>query len=58
MSSSLYFFPYLVLWAVLMRALLVRAKIVPPLCARCGQRVESSSSGRRVCTCVGDSAPR
>jgi hypothetical protein len=30
--------PYFVLWAVLMNALLVRAKFVPPLCDHCGRR--------------------
>jgi hypothetical protein len=30
--------PYFVLWATLMNALLVKAKFVPALCARCGHR--------------------
>jgi hypothetical protein len=30
--------PYFVLWATLANALLVKAKLVPPVCARCGQR--------------------
>ena len=37
--------PYMVLWAVLMRALLVRAKIAPPMCARCGLKLERSQLG-------------
>jgi hypothetical protein len=43
--------PYLVLWATLMRALLVRAKIVPPTCARCGLRFERRELGESVCSC-------
>ena len=43
--------PYLVLWATLMRALLVRAKIVPPTCARCGLRFERQELGEPVCSC-------
>jgi hypothetical protein len=40
--SSQFFVPYLVLWAALMRALLVRAKIAPSLCRRCGLKLERS----------------
>ena len=43
--------PYLVLWAVLMRALLVRAQIAPPLCARCGLKLERSQLGEQICSC-------
>jgi len=43
--------PYMVLWAVLMRALLVRAKIAPPMCARCGLKLERSQLGEAVCHC-------
>jgi hypothetical protein len=43
--------PYLVLWAVMMRALLVRAQIVPPLCARCGLKLERSQLGESICSC-------
>ena len=43
--------PYMVLWAVLMRALLVRAKIAPPMCARCGLKLERSQLGESVCRC-------
>jgi hypothetical protein len=44
--------PYSVLWAALMRALLVRAQIAPPLCARCGMKLERSALGERICSCV------
>jgi hypothetical protein len=43
--------PFLVLWAAMMRALLVRANILPPTCARCGRRYERSELGERVCSC-------
>jgi hypothetical protein len=42
---------FLLLWATLMRALFVRARILPPTCARCGLRYERSVLGERVCTC-------
>jgi hypothetical protein len=43
--------PYMVLWAALMRALLVRARIAPALCARCGLKMERSSLGETICRC-------
>jgi hypothetical protein len=43
--------PYFVLWATLMRALLVRAKIAPAMCARCGLRMERSQLGEQICRC-------
>jgi hypothetical protein len=43
--------PYSVLWAVLMRALLVRARIAPPLCARCGLKLERAELGEQICRC-------
>jgi hypothetical protein len=47
--SSQMVVPYLVLWATLMRALLVRAQIAPPLCGRCGLRLERSQLGESIC---------
>jgi hypothetical protein len=41
--------PYLVLLATLMRALLVRAQIAPPLCGRCGLKLERSQLGETIC---------
>ena len=41
----------MVLWAVLMRALLVRAQIAPPLCGRCGLKLERSQLGESICRC-------
>jgi hypothetical protein len=46
--------PYLLLWATLMRALLVRAKIAPATCARCGLPFERHRLGDPVCRCGGD----
>ncbi len=43
--------PYFVLWATLMRALLVQAKIVPPNCGRCGRPLERRELGGPVCNC-------
>jgi hypothetical protein len=43
--------PYFVLWVVMMRALLVRAQILPPTCNRCGLRYERRDLGEAVCGC-------
>ena len=43
--------PYLVLWAAMMRALLVRAEILPATCGRCGRRFERRELGENVCSC-------
>jgi hypothetical protein len=51
MSSPLYALTYLTLWAVLMRALLVRAMILPATCHRCGLRYERRQLGEPVCSC-------
>jgi hypothetical protein len=48
--SSQMVVPYFVLWATLMRALLVRAQIAPPLCGRCGLKLERSELGESICT--------
>jgi hypothetical protein len=42
---------YLLLWATLMRGLLVRAKILRPTCARCGLPYERRRLGDPVCHC-------
>jgi hypothetical protein len=44
--------PYFVLWATLMKALLVKAKIVPPSCGRCGRKFERRELGEPVCDCA------
>jgi hypothetical protein len=47
---------YALFWATLMRALLVKARVLPPTCARCGLRFERRRLGDRVCRCHGDDA--
>jgi hypothetical protein len=42
---------YALLWATLMRTLLVKARVLPPTCARCGLPFERRALGERVCTC-------
>jgi hypothetical protein len=39
------------LWIVLLRALLVSARLVPPSCRRCGLQLERRRLGERVCNC-------
>jgi hypothetical protein len=45
---------YLFLWATLMRALLVKARVLPATCARCGLTFERRALGESVCHCHGD----
>jgi hypothetical protein len=42
---------YVFLWATLMRALLVKANVLPPTCARCGLPYERRALGETVCHC-------
>ena len=42
---------FVLLWATLMRALLVKARVLPPTCARCGLRYERQGLGQQVCRC-------
>jgi hypothetical protein len=42
---------YAALWATLLNALLVRARIAPVRCASCGQPFERRELGGIVCTC-------
>jgi hypothetical protein len=43
--------PYLVFWAVLIRALFVKANIALPTCRRCGRLFERRALGEPVCSC-------
>ena len=43
--------PWFAFWATLMRALFVRAQLLPPTCARCGLRYERRALGEVVCSC-------
>jgi hypothetical protein len=45
---------YAMLWIVLFRALLVRARVLPPTCGRCGRRFERRALGEPVCSCLLD----
>jgi len=51
MAASLVL-PTFVLWATLMRGLLVAAKLVPKCCVRCGLVFERRELGERVCRCA------
>lgn len=51
MNSPLLVVPYLAFWAALMRALFVRADLLPPTCGRCGLRFERRALGEQVCCC-------
>jgi hypothetical protein len=51
-NSPVFVLPYVALWAALMRALLVRADVLPPTCGRCGQHFERRALGETVCTCA------
>jgi hypothetical protein len=39
------------LWLALFRALLVRARVLPATCGRCGRRLERGQLGETVCRC-------
>lgn len=43
---------YAVLWVVLIKTLLVRARIVPAQCPRCGLHYERQELGGTICTCA------
>jgi hypothetical protein len=49
--NSLWLAPYALLWMALMRALLVRACVLQPICARCGLKLERDQLGERICCC-------
>lgn len=42
---------YAAFWAVLFRALLVKARIAPASCARCGLLYERRELGQKICDC-------
>jgi hypothetical protein len=43
--------PYLMFWIALVRAFLVRAQVLAPLCARCGRKYEREHLGDPICGC-------
>ena len=42
---------YAVLWVVLLKTLLSRARVIPAECRRCGQLVRAARARRPICTC-------
>jgi hypothetical protein len=42
---------YVLFWATLMRALFVRARLLPATCARCGMQLERRALGEAICSC-------
>jgi hypothetical protein len=44
--------PWFAFWATLMRALFVRAQLLPATCHRCGLRYERRELGETVCNCA------
>jgi hypothetical protein len=42
---------YAVLWVILLKALLARARVIPAECARCGLLFERRELGQAVCRC-------
>jgi hypothetical protein len=44
-------------WASLVRALFVKAELLPATCARCGLRFERRALGDPVCRCWGHDGP-
>jgi hypothetical protein len=50
--SVIWLAPYAMLWLVLIRALLVRARLVAPTCVRCGRTRERRHLGERICACA------
>jgi hypothetical protein len=49
--SGPYLLGFIFLWATLMRALLVQARVLSPTCARCGLRYERGELGESICRC-------
>jgi hypothetical protein len=56
-TSPVFLVAYLGLFVALMRALLVRAQVLPPTCARCGLKFERKRLGENVCRCLSDKSP-
>ena len=51
--SGPFLFGFVLFWATLMRALFVKARLLPPTCARCGLPFERRALGERICGCDG-----
>ena len=50
-TSATLLAPWAMLWVVLIRGLLIRAQILPPMCPRCGQPRERARMGQTICRC-------
>ena len=42
---------YAALWIVLIKALFMRARVIPPECPRCGMLFERRELGGSICSC-------
>ena len=42
---------YAVLWIVLLKTLLMRARVIPAECGRCGLLFERQELGQTICAC-------
>jgi hypothetical protein len=42
---------YAVLWVVLLKTLLMRARVIPTDCPRCGLHFERQELGQPICSC-------
>jgi hypothetical protein len=42
---------YAVLWVVLIKALFMRARVIPAECPRCGKLYERRELGGEICAC-------
>ena len=42
---------YAVVWVVLIKALFIRACVIPAECSRCGRQFERRELGGMICTC-------
>jgi hypothetical protein len=42
---------YAVVWIVLLKTLLMRARVIPIDCARCGKLFERQELGQTICSC-------
>jgi len=49
--SSSFLVPWAMVWVVLLRALLVEARLLPRTCHHCGLPVERGHLGQDICSC-------
>jgi hypothetical protein len=51
-TSSAFLVPWAMVWVVLLRALLVKADVLPKTCKHCGLPFERSRLGDGICRCA------